>query len=191
MENKRVVSEQDIEMLVNYAPYSDVKSIIEEINFKLDEWGLDNNERDSYIENLDHISNVLLPEVASKYRSAVPTRLYELMFHEWETAYKVYDLCMALIEENIDMFAYAINRDFYDWLAAEQIETPELWEELADRDLRVNGIDASCLDWVKQIDHDYEYNKLNAYQNAFEYFDTKDVLEEFIIYYISIEEDLE
>lgn len=186
-----IATVKDIEMLINYADSSSYDVILSEINYKLDTWNLDKDDRAQYLEALDHVSNVLLPEVASKYTNTVPKRLYELMFHEPETLSKVYDLCMALIEEDIDMFANEINRDFYDWLAEEQIETPELWEELANRDLRENGVDAHCLYWVNKIDYGYTYNKLNVYQNDFEYMDTKDVLEEFIIYFINIEEDLE
>lgn len=87
------------------------------------------------------------------------------------------DLLIAIIEENSEEVAELLDVDLWGFLAERDIYTPETLEEIADEDLRANGINANALYWINEIDYGTKYQKLNGYANGFYNLDDADIIE--------------
>ena len=121
-------------------------------------------------------------ELMPKVDDSVNQKVFNyLLFLDNEKLEKILLLYEALEEADLneldDLFN---NNELYDWMADRNIYSPDTWEELADQDLKENGIDARCLYWVKDIDYNYEYQGLNGYENGFNDYTEEEVIKEFI-----------
>lgn len=118
-----------------------------------------------------------MPSVSDAINQKIFNILTSMSNDELARVLVLYD---ALISESIDGLDDLADGLFYDWLAENEIATPEEWAELADMDLRENGIHADALYWVNEIDYNYNYLALNGYANGFEGVDMGELIWAFI-----------
>lgn len=118
-----------------------------------------------------------MPSVSDAINQKIFNTLTSMNNDELARALVVYD---ALISESIHGLDDLANGLFYDWIAENEIATPEEWAELADMDLKENGIHANALYWINEIDYNYNYLALNGYANGFEGLDMGELIWAFI-----------
>lgn len=90
------------------------------------------------------------------------------------------NLLSAIIDENSEAVADLLDVDLWDFLTKKDIYTPDYLEEMADNDLKANGINANALYWVNKIDHGAKYQELNVYANDFYDLDDADIIEKLL-----------
>ncbi|OQA77208.1 MAG: hypothetical protein BWY30_01151 [Tenericutes bacterium ADurb.Bin239] len=117
----------------------------------------------------------LMTEISDRYN----VRIYDKMWQAKDDAdlLDLIDLLNAIIDEDSDKVAEVLEVDLWDFLTEREIYTPDLLEELADEDLRVNGVNASALYWVKEINYTAKYQGFNGYANGFYDYDDADIIE--------------
>lgn len=98
--------------------------------------------------------------------------------------YTIIYLLEAIKNNNFDRINDLTDYALDDYMTENNIFSPDLWEEIADEDLKSNGINANCLYWVKEIDHNYDYLQLNGYENGFCNMSDEDMIIEFMEYYL-------
>lgn len=136
---------------------------------------LETNNKRVKSESIDKLLKIV-PEVKDKYNQ----ELYNIM------------MCKGLYSENIDIIIEAwehlakgeitealevLGVDYYQLLSNYDV-TPfaaDILEEIADEDLRTNGIEANALYWYNEIDSRY-IHVFNGYGNGFDYYDDMDDL---------------
>ena len=141
-------------------------------NFTAEE--LTQQETDQIMEAIEELSNDLMPYVDDSINEKVFKLLYNIK--SIEQIENINNLYNNIIDNNI----YNIP-SIEDYMIYNNILNPEIWEEIADEDLRQHGTDASCLYWVKKIDYNYDFLELNAYENDFNGLDADDVIYNFLI----------
>lgn len=118
-----------------------------------------------------------MPSVSDAINQKIFNHLTSTNNDELARVLVLYD---ALISESIDGLDDLAGGLFYDWLADNEIYTPDEWAELADMDLKENGINANALYWINEIDYNYNYLALNGYANGFEGLDMGELIWAFI-----------
>lgn len=113
----------------------------------------------------------LVPDVSDRFNKI----LYDLLFtinndqlQELITVWQylsINDIENALNVLNIDVMEL-FEGDYY-------LYTYNILEEMADEDLRANGINANALYWIKdlELNNGYNYYRFNGYGNGFYYYD--------------------
>jgi hypothetical protein len=123
----------------------------------------------------------LVPEVNDRFNKI----LYDLLFN----------IDNAQLQELITMWQYLSIDDIENALNVINVDVMELFdgddtlfdyqtlEDIADEDLRANGINANALYWIKdlELNNGYNYYRFNGYANGFYYYDDlNDAIDEVI-----------
>lgn len=155
--------------LTQYASYTTDEGVLEMFQEHVD--GMEEDVAERYLEDLYKISQELMPNIEDEYC----TKVYEVLTYT-ENLSTLTELLEAYVADDIDAFDSATNYAVDSYLSENNFFAPDTWDDLADSDLRENGINAYCLYWVKEIDYDYDYLQLNAYENGFIPLDTQELL---------------
>lgn len=125
----------------------------------------------------------LVPEVNDRFNKI----LYDLLFN----------IDNDQLQELVKMWEYLTFDDVENALNVLNIDVMELFEgddtlfdyqtleDIADEDLRANGINANALYWIKdlELNNGYNYYVFNGYANGFYYYDDlNDAIDEIIGY---------
>ena len=160
--------------ITQYADYmtdGDVYNLIEELTEKHD------LEIDLFVE---------IAELMTSTDDKINAKLFNKMLEVTDDSDLQYiiDLLTAIDNEDINEIDTLTDNALSDYMSDYNIQDAELWDEIADYDLKENGIDASCLYWVKDINYHVDYLQLNGYENGFNEMTTEEVITEFMEYYL-------
>lgn len=127
--------------------------------------------------NINLIAKIskLMTKISDNYNIKIYSKIWQA--EDDNDLLVLIDLLSAIIRENSKEVAELLDVDFWDFLAEREIYTPAMLEEIADEDLRANGINANALYWVKEIDYGAKYQELNGYANGFYNLDDTDIIE--------------
>lgn len=155
-----------VDFLTQYADNSSDEGVYEAVEAWLKRTGIDEDVFQEVIGKMTEMSD------------RVNTTIYKhlMMFKTEEELNKLGDLIDAIDEEDLESVGDFVE-DYDDFLQENNINTPDFWYEIADIDLKQNGMDARSLYWCNDVDYDYKYQKLNAYENGFTDMDNSDVIE--------------
>lgn len=153
--------------LTQYADYMTDEQFLNKITNLVERYYLD----------IDLIAEI--SELMTKTSDKINKKLFnELLQAKSNTnLFDIIDLLNAIIRENSKEVAELLDVDFWDFLTEREIYTPATLEEIADEDLRANGINANALYWVKEIDYGAKYQEFNGYANGFNNLDDADIIE--------------
>lgn len=130
-------------------------------------------------ERLSYLCNELAPKVADKYNELLFNLLYTVNNDQLDKLIEVWEL---LADEDLEGLFNLVNVDYNDLLNPDNyIYDYDTLEQIADEDLKTNGINANALYWYDELDSNYNYFVFNAYGNGFHYHDTiNDALGDYI-----------
>lgn len=117
----------------------------------------------------------LMTETSDRYNVKIYGKMWQAK--DDDDLLNLINLLRAIIDEDSDKVAEMLEVDLWDFLADSEIYTPDLLEELADEDLKSNGINARSLYWVKEINYTAKYQGFNGYANGFYDYDDADIIE--------------
>jgi hypothetical protein len=121
-------------------------------------------------EKLDHLCNVLAPQVEDKYNELLFNLLYTVNNEQLDKLIEVWEL---LADGDLEGFLNLVNVNYNDLLNVDDlIYDYDTLEQIADEDLRTNGINANALYWYDELDSRYSYFVFNAYGNGLYCYDT-------------------
>lgn len=127
-----------------------------------------------------------ISELMESISDAINQKLFDKMLSATDASdlLLIVYLLDAIEDNNMDAINRLTDYALDDYMNENNILSPDSWEEIADEDLKHNGINANCLYWVKEIDHNYDYLQLNGYENGFYTMSDEDVIHEFMGYYL-------
>ena len=111
----------------------------------------------------------LVPYVDDKYNKI----LFDLLFIVNDDQLTILvDMWEALKDKNIGDFLDIMNTDTYELMGDNAIYTFYELEEIADEDLKINGVNANALYWYNDLIKNtfYNYFVFNGYMNGFYYY---------------------
>lgn len=151
--------------ITQYANYEFDDDVYHNIDYWIKENEID---PDLLIELFD-----LMPEI----KDGINQKIYDVLFTlDNEKLEKIIEMLEAIKDNDMNTIADLVN-NFYDWMAESEIYDPNTLEEIADEDLKTNGVKARCLYWVNEIDYSYNYNQFNGYGNGFHALNDEDVID--------------
>jgi DNA-directed RNA polymerase subunit F len=115
----------------------------------------------------------IMPSIRDSINESIYNVIYTLDNEKLE---KIIEMMQAIKDNDMNTIADLVN-NFYDWMAEQEIYDPNTLEEIADEDLKTNGVKARCLYWVNEIDYNYNYNQFNGYYNGFHTLNDEDVID--------------
>lgn len=120
-----------------------------------------------------------ISELMTENNDKINKKIYGKIWQAKSNAdlFDIIDLLNAIIDENSEEVAELLNIDFWDFLTEREIYTPATLEEIADEDLRANGINANALYWFNEIAYSSKYQQFNGYANGFYNLDDADIIE--------------
>lgn len=163
----------NIYYLTQYANYMSDEGVLEMFQEHVD--GMDEDDAEEYLEILYTISQELMPNITDE----VNQKIFGVLTLT-EDLSTLAEIVGAISRDDFQELDELTNYGLSDFMTDYSIYSPYTWEEIADSDLRENGIEASCLYWAIKIDYSYDYLQLNAYENGFNHMDEIDVFEEFV-----------
>lgn len=136
-----------------------------------------------YIVKLYDLDLDLFIEIAEKMTQtpdAINEKLFEKMIEATSDADLEIIIMILTAVDNEDIYELdkLTNYGFDRMLNENNIADENYFNELADMDLRENGLEASCLSWVNDIPSNFEYAELDIYDN-FTTMTTAEVIEKF------------
>lgn len=150
--------------ITQYAAFTDDDAVYEALDSWIEAYEIDESSLQDLLREM--------PKISDSINQKVYDHLYELPSSAIEDLVRIY---LAIQDEDLSILEDYMDIDEY--MAENRIYTPDVWEELADSDLRENGIDANALYWVSDISGNYDYQQMNAYENALSGVDTADVIQ--------------
>lgn len=121
-------------------------------------------------ERLNYLCNDLAPQVEDKYNEILFNLLYTVNNDQLDKLIEIWEL---LEDGDLEGLLDLVNTDYNDLLSGDDfIYDYYTLEEIADEDLKSNGIRANALYWYDKLDSNYNYFVFNGYCNGFHYYDT-------------------
>ena len=123
----------------------------------------------------------LVPDVSDKFNKV----LYDLLFTiDNDQLQELITVWEYLSIDDVENALNVLNIDVMDLFTGDDfLYTFDILEEIANNDLRVNGINANALYWYKELEknNNYNYYRFNGYLNGFYYYDDlNDAIDEII-----------
>lgn len=113
----------------------------------------------------------LVPNVSDKFNKI----LFDLLFTiDNDQLQELIEVWQHLSNYDIEAALNVLNYDVMDLFEGDDyLYTYDILEEMADEDLRVNGINASALYWYEELvkNNGYNYYIFNGYANGFYFYD--------------------
>ena len=168
-ENKKMlILKKSLYYISQYANDMGIEQFVDTIDNRVAYYDLD---LDLFIEIA-----ALMPNVSD----AINERLFEKMMEATSDAdlQIIIDILTAVDNEDIyeldKLTDYGLDR----MMNEEEIHDESYYTELADMDLKENGLEASCLSWVNDIPSDFEFAELDVY-DRFTTMTSEEVIEKF------------
>lgn len=155
--------------LTQYASYTTDEGVLEMFQEHVD--GMEEDVAERYLEDLYKISQELMPNIEDEYC----TKVYEVLTST-EDLSTLTEILEAYAADDLDAFDSATSYAVDSYLSENNILAPDIWHDLAESDLRENGMDAYALYWATKIEYGVDYLQLNAYENGFIPLDTRELL---------------
>lgn len=113
----------------------------------------------------------LVPDVNDKFNKI----LYDLLFTiDNDQLQELINVWEYLSIDDIEQALNVLNIDVMDLFEGDNyLYTYDILEEMADNDLRLNGINANALSWYDELEknNSYNYYRFNGYMTGFYYYD--------------------
>lgn len=113
----------------------------------------------------------LVPKVNDQFNKI----LFDLLFNiDNDQLQELITMWQYLTIDDIENALNVLNIDVFDLFTGDDyLYTFDILEEMADNDLRLNGINANALYWYKELEKNsgYNYYRFNGYMNGLYYYD--------------------
>ena len=155
-ENKKMlILKKSLYYISQYANDMSIEQFVNRIDWMIKEYDLD---PDLFIEIAD-----LMPSISD----TINQKLFEKMMEATSDAdlQIIIDILTAIDNEDIYELDRLTNYGLDRMMSECQIQDESYFTEIADMDLKENGLDASCLSWVNDIPDNFEFAELDIYDN--------------------------